>query len=72
MSVPPQCQNGSVWWNYPQGTLQVVFHSPRPAIVCLTAPLGPVVAGIEQVVHGHEVPVTSPPGQYTYLSPLAV
>ena len=63
MTVPAQCQNGSVWWNYPRGTLQVTFNNARAFTVCLTPTLGPVLGGIAQLVQGRELRVASPPGQ---------
>nr|KAG5714347.1 hypothetical protein BaRGS_018564 [Batillaria attramentaria] len=58
--VPSQCSNGSIWWNYPRGTLVVTFTQSSPFTVCLKPEIGPLLSSVHQAVNGQSVEVKNP------------
>ncbi|XP_070187157.1 meteorin-like [Littorina saxatilis] len=73
VTAPSNCTEGSVWWNYPRGTLQVNFHTDqnRPFTVCLTPSLGPLLNSVAQLYGGHRFAVRSPSEGETVCLPRA-
>ncbi|KAK7113913.1 hypothetical protein V1264_000070 [Littorina saxatilis] len=73
VTAPSHCTKGSVEWHYPQGTLQVNFHTDqhRPFTVCLTPGIGPLLNSVAQLVGGQKISVRNPQNGQTVCLPRA-
>lgn len=38
--ITPSCLEGTIDWNYPRGSLKVLFNQPKPYSLCLTDWIG--------------------------------
>ena len=58
-TVPKNCHNGTFWWNYPQGTINLHFSNSNglSMSVCLRDYLGGDIFTIHDVTNGQFIPL---------------